>query len=67
MDKLGQSTLPLLLRYARTANAAPVNYRYDPELEVNIITGLDGDVFPAVEGPDAGLLTKSQSIVDGED
>jgi hypothetical protein len=45
----------------------PVNYRYDPELEINIITDLDGSIFPAVEGPDAGLLTKSSTVIDGED
>jgi hypothetical protein len=67
MDNTGQSSLPLLLRYARTANAAPMNYRYDPELEINVIADLDSTICPAVEGPDAELLTKSQSIVDGED
>ena len=55
MDNLEQSTLPLLLRYARTGERDLVNYySYDPELEINIITNLDGSVFPAVEGPDAG-------------
>jgi hypothetical protein len=44
-----------------------MNYRYDPELEINLVTDLDGDVFPAVEGPGAGLLTKSHTVVDGED
>jgi len=67
MDNTGQSTPPLLLRYARPANATPMNYRYDPELEINIITDLDGSIFPAVEGPDAGLLTKSSTVIEGED
>jgi hypothetical protein len=67
MDNTGQSPPPLLLQYARTANVTPVNYRYDPELEINIVTDLDGSTFPAVEGPDAGLLTKSSTVADGED
>ena len=67
MENSGQSPLPLLLRYAQRAESAPMNYRYDPELEINLVTDLDGDVFPAVEGPGAGLLTKSHTVVDGED
>jgi hypothetical protein len=60
-------TLPLLLQYGRTANLVSVNYQYDPELEVNIIIDSHGRVVPAVEGPYAELLTKTQTVVDGED
>jgi hypothetical protein len=67
MDNLRHSVHPLLWRYAQVAPAVPVAYRYDPELGVNVITDADGNVCPAVEGPDAGILTKTQSIVEGEE
>jgi hypothetical protein len=67
MDDLGHPAYPLLLRYAQPELAVRAAYRYDPKLGINIITDADGNVYPAVEGPDAGILTKSQTIVQGED
>jgi putative ATP-grasp target RiPP len=66
MDNLGHSASPLLLRYAQAPPAVPATYRYDPELGVNVICDADGNVCPAVEGPDAGVLTKTQAI-EGEE
>jgi hypothetical protein len=66
MDNLEHSTQPILLRYAQAPVAAPVAYKYDPELGVNVITDADGNACPAVEGPDAAILTKTQSI-EGEE
>lgn len=59
--------VPLLLHYARPAPVASVPYRYDSELGVNVVTDVGGGTRPAVEGPDAPILTKSQTVVDGED
>jgi hypothetical protein len=64
MDNLGR---PLLLRYAQAGHAVPAEYRYHSELGINVITDADGNVSAAVEGPDAGILTKSQTIIEGED
>jgi hypothetical protein len=55
------------LRYAQAALAVPAEYRYDPGLGINVITDANGNVLPAVEGPDAGILTKTQTIIEGED
>jgi hypothetical protein len=65
MDNLGHSAL--LMRYAQLELAVPAAYRYDPELGLNVITDANGNTCPAVEGPDAGILTKSQTVVNGED
>jgi hypothetical protein len=67
MDNLGHPAHPLLWRYAQVASAVPVTYRYDRELGINVITDAGGNVCPAVEGPDAEILTKTQSIVEGEE
>jgi hypothetical protein len=66
MGSSRQSAVPLLLRQAQPAQVPPVSYRYDPELEVNVIVSSDGDVRPAVESKHAGLLTKTVSIVGEE-
>lgn len=66
VDNLEHPTQPILLRYAQASVAAPVAYDYDPELGVNVLTEADGNVCPAVEGPDAAILTKTQSI-EGEE
>jgi hypothetical protein len=67
MDDSESGAIPLLLHYAQPVTAAPVAYSYDPELEVNVLVGPDGSVRPAVEGPDAAILTKTQTVVEGED
>ena len=46
--------------------ALPVAHRYDPGLGINVITDANGNVCPAVEGPDAAILTKTQAI-EGEE
>jgi putative ATP-grasp target RiPP len=58
---------PFLLRYARPAAATPTAYTYDPEREVNVVISADGRIRAAVEGPDAAILTKSQTVTEGED
>ena len=62
MDNLGYPAHPLLLRYAQAPPAVPATYRYDPELGINVIIDANGNVCPAVEGPDAGVLTKTQTL-----
>jgi hypothetical protein len=67
MDNSEPPAIPLLLRYARPALRASVAYRYDPELEISVVTDPGGAVRPAVNGPDSAILTKSQTVIQGED
>jgi hypothetical protein len=66
MDNLEHPTQPILLRHAQPSVALPVAHRYDPGLGINVITDANGNVCPAVEGPDAAILTKTQAI-EGEE
>jgi hypothetical protein len=58
---------PLLVRYGRPVPVPPAPYHYDEDRDVNVVADGHGGVRPAVTGPDAGILTKSQSIFEGED
>ena len=57
----------MLLHYAQPASKVSVAYRYDSEREVNVVADVAGGLRPAVEGPDAPILTKSQTVIVGED
>lgn len=67
MDDSEPLATPFLLRYARPAAAMPAAITYDPERQVNVVVSADGSIRAAVEGPDAAILTKSQTVTDGED
>jgi putative ATP-grasp target RiPP len=65
MDDSRGRPVPLLLRFSQPAPVIMREYKYDPEMEINVIVDANGDISPAVEGPHAGTLTKTTSRLPG--
>jgi putative ATP-grasp target RiPP len=65
MDLREDRSVPLLLRFAESVPAMSAGYRYDATRQVNVVTNADGTISPAVEGPEAAVLTKTLTKAPG--
>jgi len=61
-----QGTRPLLLLLSTPSNQIEPSFRYDPELEVNVVD-VDGVSFPVVLTPDGAATVKTMRKGSGED